>query len=248
MTNALQNFVAAHSWIDLALLAFTALAMPVMSLMAGRQLSREEQGSLIPRYWFTVARGLIAAGTVLFAWYWLGRPFAALGLDVPVSARGQIGFVLVAAAAALLGFNLWRIRTLSDARLDKATVSLKRLKIVPRTKAELGMFLLVAINAGFWEELLYRGFLLWLLIPAAGVAGAIAISSILFGIGHAYQGWRGVLATGSVGLVFALFYAVSRSLWWVMAAHALIDIYGGFVSYQLRRMLARRSPSAQPVG
>ncbi|HEX3673276.1 MAG TPA: CPBP family intramembrane glutamic endopeptidase [Rhizomicrobium sp.] len=248
MTNALQNFIAAHSWVDLALLAFIALAMPAMSLMAGRQLSREAQSSLIPRYWFTLARGLLAAGVLLFAWYWLGRPFAALGLDVPVNLRGQIGFAFVAAAAVLLGFNLWRIRKISGARLDNATVSLGRLKIVPRTKAELAVFLLVAINAGFWEELLYRGFLLWLLIPAAGVAGAIAISSILFGLGHVYQGWRGVLATGSVGLVFALFYAFTRSLWWVMAAHALIDIHGGFVSYQLRRMLARRSPIAQPVG
>jgi membrane protease YdiL (CAAX protease family) len=246
--NALQNFIATHNWVDLALLAFTALVMPAMSLLAGRQLSRDEQSSLIPRYWFTMARGLVAAGALLFAWHFLGRPFAALGLDVPVNPRGQIGFAFVAVAAALMGFNLWRIRKISDAALAKAMVSLQRIKIAPRSKGELAAFLLVSVNAGFWEELLYRGFLFWLLAPAAGVIGAAVISAAIFGLGHAYQGWRGILSTGAVGLVFAGFYAFTASLWWLMAAHALLDIYGGFASRQLRGMAARRSPNAQALG
>jgi membrane protease YdiL (CAAX protease family) len=243
----IRHFLATNSWYDLALLGFAALVMPAMSLMAGRQLARDEQASLLPRYGFTMARGWIAAGAVLLVWYGLRRPFAALGLDIPVSFRGQIGFACDAALAIFFVFQWTRLQGLSRDKLEKAQTTIKRLKIVPRTAGELAVFMAVAITAGVWEELLYRGFLIWLLAPAVGLADAVVLSAVFFGIGHAYQGWRGVLTTGLVGLVFAILYVLSNSLWWLILAHALIDIYGGLAAFQLRR-LAAHSPSADSLG
>ncbi len=242
----LQHFLATSSWIDLALFASAALAMPVMSLLSGRQLVKNEGAALVPRYWYTTARGWMAAAIILFAWYFQGRPFAQLGLDFPIGIRGQVGFLVVAVVVAVAVQQLLRIRRISHETLQRSLVTLKRLKIMPRTRGELAVFMLVAITAGVWEELLYRGFLLWFLSPVAGVIGAVLISSAIFGIGHVYQGWRGVLMTGTVGLIFAVLYALTLSLWWLMAAHALMDIYGGLAAFLLRQRAD--SPSNQTLG
>jgi membrane protease YdiL (CAAX protease family) len=239
--SALIDFVDTQSWYDLVLFGFAAFVMPALSILAGRQLAREEQSSLVPRYWVTIARGVLAAAAVLALWVWAGRPFARLGLDVPIGIRGQVGFLVVAIVAVAAGLQIARLKRLSPDKIDKAMVTLRRIKIVPRTRSELTLFMAVSVNAGIWEELFYRGFLIWFLTPLAGLAGAVLVSSALFGIGHAYQGWRGVLMTGFVGLMLAVFYVVTASLWWVMAVHAAIDIYGGLVSYRLRQMAVHQA-------
>lgn len=246
--SAALDILTAHPWYDLALLAFAVVVMPVLSVIAGRQLDRSDGKSLIPRYWFTASRGWLAVAAVIAVWWFAHRPFAQLGLDFPIGIRGQAGFLVVAVAALVAAWQIRRARKLSDEDVDKALSRIGYLKIVPRTRAEFSIFCLVALTAGVWEELVYRGFLLWLLIPAIGVPGAIGVSSVIFGIGHAYQGIRGMITTALVGLVFALLYAWTASLWWLMLAHALIDVYGGMVTYTLHRMAAVRSPKAQALG
>ena len=56
--------------------------------------------------------------------------------------------------------------------------------------------------------------------------------SILFGLGHYYQGWAGVLQTGSVSLCLCLAYVWSgRNLWVPILAHGLIDTLGFITLY-----------------
>ena len=52
-----------------------------------------------------------------------------------------------------------------------------------------------------------------------------------------------MLNTGLVGLVFAGLYAFSESLWWLMLAHALVDMNGGIAAF---RMATRSCEVAQP--
>jgi membrane protease YdiL (CAAX protease family) len=247
--NALLAALTVHPWYDQALLAFAVVFMPAMSVIAGRQLVRSDGASLIPRYWFTFGRGWLAVAAVVAVWWFAQRAFAQLGLDFPIGFRGQVGFLVTAVVAVVAAWQIRRLRKLTDEEVDKALSRIGYLKIVPRNRAELSVFLLVALTAGVWEELVYRGFLLWLLAPIIGVPGAIGASAVIFGIGHAYQGIRGVIATALVGLVFALLYAWTASLWWLMLAHALIDVYGGMVTYTLHRMAAaRHSPKAEALG
>lgn len=94
--------------------------------------------------------------------------------------------------------------------------------------------------AALGEELLFRGFLLNRLHTAFGggssaLVFAVVAQGVLFGLGHLYLGWRGVMSAGTVGLVFGTFFAVSgASLWPLIIAHGLIDtiamyaLYAGF--------------------
>jgi len=241
------HFLAAQQWYDLALFLFAAVLMPVLSVLAGKQLEKGVT-SLVARYWVTIARGALAAVAVLAVWYWSGRNFASLGLDWPIGERGLFGFLVVAIVAVVGYLQIARVGRLPADKLGKAMQNVARIKILPRTRAELSLFMLVAIDAGIWEELLYRGFLIWFLTPLTGMIGAVLLSSVLFGIGHAYQGWRGMLTTGFVGLIMAVLYVLTASLWWVMAVHAAIDIYGGLVTDRLRRRAAEIHQSGTAVG
>ena len=82
----------------------------------------------------------------------------------------------------------------------------------PRSPRENRLFILVSITAGVCEEILYRGLLLAVLIPLVGTWPAVLLTSVVFGLGHTYQGTKGVVKTGLVGLVMALLTVFSGSL------------------------------------
>jgi uncharacterized protein len=87
----------------------------------------------------------------------------------------------------------------------------------------------VWVTAAFFEEQVFRGFLLdrlsLLLGPGRGrIALACLIGAALFGLMHAYQGPFGILMTATIGLVFSVAYFVlGRRLWALIIAHGLIN-------------------------
>ena len=98
-------------------------------------------------------------------------------------------------------------------------------------------FLLLSLGvawtlAAFGEEMVYRGYLQHRLAELAGgrrggLAFAILVASVLFGLAHLYQGVSGVLATGLSGAVFAaLQLAGGGSLWVSILAHGAYDTVG----------------------
>lgn len=226
-------FLRGGSGLDLLILFFAVLVMPAMSAQAGMRLSRTPPPSLVPRYWSAILRGWAVAVLLLGLWWGAGRPLRALGLDVPVGARGQWGFLLDALLIAFFAVQQLRISRLHQEDVEKLVKRIAALKVTPRTGAELATFLVLSVTAGVWEELLYRGFLVGYLEPHAGVLAAVLLSSVIFGLGHLYQGRRGVLNTTMVGLAFAGLYVLSRSLWWLMLAHALIDMSGGWLAFRI---------------
>ncbi|MCL2204506.1 MAG: CPBP family intramembrane metalloprotease, partial [Defluviitaleaceae bacterium] len=87
--------------------------------------------------------------------------------------------------------------------------------ILPRTKKEKCQYIMLSFSSGICEELVYRGFMAFLLqavFPEIPIFLIILITSVLFGIGHLYQGWQGVLQTGVVGAIFMSLLLVTNSL------------------------------------
>jgi len=89
--------------------------------------------------------------------------------------------------------------------------------------------LVVWTLAAFGEELIFRGYLMNTLARVLGNKNgswifACFVNSILFGVGHMYQGISGVILLGIVGLLYALFYLGSgRNLWVPILIHGLYD-------------------------
>ena len=89
--------------------------------------------------------------------------------------------------------------------------------------------LMVWITAAFLEEFIFRAYLINVLDKLLGstklsAAAAVLISSIIFGLLHAYQGLTGILLTGSLGLLAGIFYLLNgRRIWPLILIHGLID-------------------------
>ena len=77
---------------------------------------------------------------------------------------------------------------------------------------------------GVYEELTARGFLLARCLTAFdGVWAPVLVSSVLFGLGHVYQGWIGVAQTTVIGAIFAIFTVRWATLWPAIMAHAALN-------------------------
>lgn len=234
--DALHSLIAGRSVLELALVAIALVLLPSMSLYYGVKAGRAPaavQGNLVGRYLQIMVRGWAIAAAVLFAWVAAGRPLNGLGLEWPPDAMGLAGLGLAVLVVLIFLFMaMFRFDPSKD-ELKRWKRQLDALKLAPRNLGELAAFLPVAVTAGVWEELFYRGFLMWFLAPATGVVGAIVASSLIFGAGHAYQGWRGVYRTTLVGCFFGGGYALTGSLWWLMAIHATADVFSGVLAYRV---------------
>jgi CAAX protease family protein len=85
-------------------------------------------------------------------------------------------------------------------------------------------------TAGFVEEFLWRGYLMNRIVDFLGKNTkfnwviALVGSSIIFGLGHSYQGVGGVVKITAMGLLLGTgFLSVRRNLWPLIIVHVVID-------------------------
>jgi len=98
--------------------------------------------------------------------------------------------------------------------------------LIPGSNQERFWFGWVSVGAGISEELLFRGFLLYyfsLFVPQLNTTERVLLASLCFGLGHLYQGWKGVVGSGIVGLLVAGLYLMTGSLLLPVLIHAAMD-------------------------
>jgi len=228
------------------IIAFIALAIiPLMSAWTGRSLalSSVADRTLVPRYVWVIVRSVVLILLIGAAWLRLARSFAMLGLDIPVSVWGRVGFAIDAVVASYYAYAIL-LRRRSERELDAVRERLRRMnsdRMLPKTRVEFALFPVVAVAGSIAEELLYRGFLIWFFSPILGLIGAVLASSFAFSLGHAYLGWRGVVRTAVIGLAFATAFAITHSLWWLMIAHITANMSGLPLQRRLQAVVEPRT-------
>ena len=160
-------------------------------------------------------------------WMLLGRGLAEIGLTFE-PARWEL-LVIGLAAAPVVALVVYSSRIASNPeQLDRTREQLGTLAAVaPHSAAEMRRFTWVSITAGICEEVLYRGLLLTSLAAAFGTWPAAVLSSVVFGIGHSYQGVAGGIKTAVIGLVMAVVVVTSGSLFAAILLHIVLDITQG---------------------
>lgn len=85
------------------------------------------------------------------------------------------------------------------------------------------------------EETIFRGYLMLRFTQIGGNrAAAVLLSSVVFALGHGYEGTAGVATVGVMGLVFALVYVWRKSLVAPIVMHCVQDFVGIVVLPLLR--------------
>jgi uncharacterized protein len=168
--------------------------------------------------WFAAA---VAAAAVLVS---PGVTAADLGLTFPsepgLAAGVLVAIVTVSVVAAAV--------THRQFQAGKKIRGYERFAaLLPSTPVERWLALGLSITAGICEEFVFRGLLIALGVDAGlGLYGAAVIAVVLFGAGHFYQGWNGVLITGFVGGAMTYLYLSTGSLLVPIVAHTLMDVRG----------------------
>ena len=193
----------------------------------------------------TIAGGLLAIGVigklpfngtpVLFVWsvllLWLRGEGRAVGLGFrPGWAR--LALLGLVAGAAWQYLSLYALEPL----IARVTGTLPDVSIFSALKGDRHFFevsLLISWTvAAVGEEVVYRGYLMRRIAQRLGGSSrawvvALFLISVLFGLGHRYQGLSGALSSGLSGLVFGVLYlATGRSLWAPIMAHGANDTVG----------------------
>jgi membrane protease YdiL (CAAX protease family) len=201
------------------------VGQPVVGWWSARRQRRDRRpGARRRRYLRTTvlewALAAVAVGLVLAA---PGLDLGDLGFHWPRASAytvvGVLGLVLSVALLAGLRRRLDRgARLVATAEVDA---------LLPRTAAERRGFAWLALTAGVCEELLYRGFLLAVVVaeaPELGAGRLVLVSALAFAVAHTYQGVVGMLTAGVLGAGFAVLFLGTGSLLLPVLYHALIDL------------------------
>jgi len=230
MPNAVDLVFAAIVFVAGALLDYFVLWPYLL-----RKTSAGDAGARTRTYRITMAWLWLAAIFVAGRWWVLARPWASLWLLPPRGWRVLAGTLVVLAVAAL-----WLSQTRALARLsaEKRAALLRRwghlLALAPHNTAEYRWFIGLSVTAGVCEELLYRGFLVSALQHWVGLGWAAAVSVILFGAGHSYQG-KDVLRPTLAGVALQGITLLTRSILPCILVHAMLDVMSGTSGYILLR-------------
>lgn len=209
--------------LDAAFLGALVTLLPVLAV-AQVPLAAAMRVERIPAYASSAASiavlGLIALGLGYRAGGW-----ASLGLvPMPLGEWALWTVGLVAAAVGLvLAMHELRLRL----GIDESPLLVE---LLPRTAREKRVFAALSLAAGFGEEIAFRGYALAAFTLALGHEwGAVAFTSAIFGLLHAYQGPLGMARTALLGVVLAASVLLCGSLWPAIAAHVALDLLGGMV-------------------
>lgn len=170
---------------------------------------------------------------VVLAWMLIrlrGERLADIGLTRPQSWRRTIA-ISVSLAAILFGGIYLSEKAGFHRELSRFAGLQGNLTLT------LVMVIYVLIGAGFYEEFMFRGFLMQGLAMFFGGSRAawivaLIIQGILFGASHAYQNPLGMFITGTLGILLALTVLWSgRNLWIAIIAHGLFDASRSLLFY-----------------
>lgn len=138
----------------------------------------------------------------------------ALLWDIPV-AVGLAGFLLLISPLI--------VRILGQAGFASMT------GILPKSRAEIVLWIVLSITAGVCEETIFRGYLQQQFSGWTGSAMAgVVLQAAAFGFVHSYQGWKKVALISTWGLVFGLCVWWRKGLRANIISHALLDMISIF--------------------
>lgn len=215
MSEESKEYPARKGW-RAALASFSPLGVVAFFVIFAASISISPIGAALILIWARLARIPYSNLGFVRPKSWLG------GLIVGILLGVGLKLVMKAAVLPVLGFD---------------SVNERFHFIAGNPQAALGLAAYAIIAAGFGEETFARGYLFerigaWLGRSWFGSAGALVLSTALFGSLHFMQGPGGVANATIVGFVLGAVYLLNRRrLWTLMVAHASFDLVSIAIIY-----------------
>jgi uncharacterized protein len=169
----------------------------------------------------------------LFYYCWVGVHRRGGNLETLSAGRWNSWKALAADVAVVLPFwALWEgaaygVHWLLGASSAKSVDSL-----LPQSLLEVLVWIGVSITAGVCEEIAFRGYLQrQLLALGGGTIAAVVGQGLVFGLAHAYQGWKNVVVICVLGILYGWLFAWRKNLRANIISHAWSDVWEGWLKF-----------------
>jgi uncharacterized protein len=212
------------------LAAYATIAAPLLAYRKMRRLKRANiNPGKVHLYRLILFMQALVIASVAALWLFGGVPAASLGIMAPHPPwlSALLGSVFIGYFAYVV------VRQRQKGEEFRARMrSRGGAVMLPDTMSQLRWFSAMCLASGIAEEGLYRGFLFYYVavyLTHVTSVEMVVLTSFVFGIGHAYQGWKGILSTTVSGLLFGALYALSGSLLLPAVVHSAGNLQGALI-------------------
>ncbi len=201
-------------------LVFLSLIVP--STILAQFAYKQEHATFALVGWATILRDMALVALIVFFLWRNGEPPRAIGwrfrwVDVGLGIVLFIPFVFLTSALEGL-FQAIGLHVPSGPAPAY---------LVPRTAPDVVLAVILVVVVALSEETIFRGYLQLRFSRLTGsCALAVFIATVLFAIGHGYEGSAGVATVGVMGLIFGFVYIWRGSLVVPITMHFLQDFLG----------------------
>ncbi len=144
--------------------------------------------------------------------------------------------VAVDLAIALPFWGIWEGAAWAVTRLLGPSGAKSVDSLLPKSLLEVVAWTATCITAGICEEMIFRGYLQRQLHAFTGsIFTAVIAQGIIFGLFHAYQGWKNVTVICVLGVLYGALAAWRGNLRVNIVSHAWSDFWEGWLKFLVRR-------------
>lgn len=219
----------------------TALLLGNSFLGSSKVSAAQGSGSRILLY-----GGTFVTQLVLILLIWFGIRLRGVRMRDLIGGRWKTVEAFLLDVGLAVGFWITSLMLLFGIRIALGTIDLHNLQksvddtvrilgpMAPHTYLEAGLFVMLSVCAGLFEEIIFRGYLQrqFGALGRNAIVGIVA-SGILFGLAHGYQGTRMMIVIGFYGVFFGILAHLRKSLRAGMMAHAFQDSIAGIGLFKL---------------
>ncbi|HEX5421165.1 MAG TPA: type II CAAX endopeptidase family protein [Gammaproteobacteria bacterium] len=201
--------------------AFLLLILP--SLVLGALLRTPRSVGFAVTAVTTIAQDTGLVALVLYFLWRNGEPLRRLGWNFGGGVREVlVGIVLFGPIAfATSALATWLTKLGLSAPSGEISF------LAPAGAGELALGVLLVAVVAVAEETIFRGYLLLRFgALTRSTEAAVILSSIVFGLGHGYEGSAGMVSVAVLGALYALVYVWRQSLIAPIVMHFLQDLLG----------------------
>ena len=226
-------------WWHTALMVIMIISLSVAGVKQLRSFGSQPL-HLATNYILTIVYEWVLAGLVLWGLHMRKVPLRQLLGEWRPGGRAwltDLGVALGYWAGALLSLAVLGniLVKMSGSHIDPQKIGDVTQKLAPVTGLEMVLFLVLSISAGICEELVFRGYLQQQFARMTHrVWVGVALSALVFGGAHGYEGIAGIVLIAAYGAMFGVLALLRRGLRTGMIAHAWHDSISGVALVLLR--------------
>lgn len=174
--------------------------------------------------------------------------FSAIDKGMNISEEVLTGVIPLFLLPFFLSFTPWSNNYPKDISAAKELFGCP-VHYLPNTTKEYLLFVCFIIVGVFFEELLCRQLLFCSLNNTLHLSGdvLVVISSLLFAVGHLYQGWKGMLSNFVFGLLFGKLFLINETLAYPLVLHMFLNLTVAVLAFRRLKDLRKINNKLQGV-